>query len=91
MTSTTASTLPPSVCDRLENFIGGRWVRSRDGDRLAVVSPSTEEPVAQVVDGSPADADHAVRVARDAWSGWAARSVEERIALVRAGPTSWVG
>ena len=83
MTST-ASALPASVRDRLEHLIDGEWVGSSGTDRISVVSPSTELPVAEVLQGTAADADRAVRAAHDAWPAWAARPVEERIAIVRA-------
>ena len=83
MTSTGA-VLPASVRDRLEHLIGGRWVGSSSTERISVVSPSTELPVAHVVQGTVAEADRAVRAAHEAWPLWAARPVGERIALVRA-------
>jgi acyl-CoA reductase-like NAD-dependent aldehyde dehydrogenase len=84
VTSVAPPLLPPSVRDRLEHLIGGEWVGSSGADRIAVVSPSTERPVADVVQGTAEDADRAVRAAHDAWPLWAARPVEERIAIVRA-------
>ena len=83
MTST-AHALPASVRDRLEHLIGGEWVGSSGTDRISVVSPSTELPVAEVVEGTAVDVDRAVRAAHEAWASWAARPVEERIAIVRA-------
>jgi len=79
-----AAVLPASVRDRLEHLIGGEWVGSSGAERISVVSPSTELPVAHVLQGTAADADRAVRAAHDAWPLWAARPVGERIALVRA-------
>jgi len=84
VTSVAPPRLPPSVRDRLEHLIGGEWVGSSGAGRIAVVSPSTERPVADVVQGTLEDADRAVRVAHDAWPLWAARPVEERIEMVRA-------
>jgi aldehyde dehydrogenase (NAD+) len=83
---TTAATRPrpASVKDRLEHYIGGEWVSSADGGRAGVQDPSTEEIVAEVVQGTAADADRAVRAAHRAWPGWAARSPRERAEFVRA-------
>jgi acyl-CoA reductase-like NAD-dependent aldehyde dehydrogenase len=50
--------------DRL--FIGGEWVESASTERIEVISPVTEEPIASVPAGSPADVDRAVAAARAA-------------------------
>jgi aldehyde dehydrogenase (NAD+) len=51
--------------DRL--FIGGDWVAPEGTDTIAVVSPSTEEVIARVPDGTEADIDKAVAAARTAF------------------------
>ena len=43
--------------DRL--FIGGAWVESASTERIEVISPVTEEPIASVPAGSPAGVDDA--------------------------------
>ena len=43
--------------DRL--FIGGEWVESASIRRIEVISPVTEEPIASVPAGSPADVNDA--------------------------------
>jgi acyl-CoA reductase-like NAD-dependent aldehyde dehydrogenase len=53
--------------DRL--FIGGEWVESASTERIEVISPVTEEPIAPVPAGSPADVDRAVAAARAAFDG----------------------
>jgi aldehyde dehydrogenase (NAD+) len=47
-------------------FIGGRDVPALDGATFATVNPATEETLALVARGTPADADKAVRAARRA-------------------------
>jgi aldehyde dehydrogenase (NAD+) len=51
--------------DRL--FIGGDWVAPEGTDTIAVISPSTEEVIARVPDGTEADIDKAVAAARTAF------------------------
>ena len=51
--------------DRL--FIGGDWVAPEGTDTIGVISPSTEEVIARVPDGTEADIDKAVAAARHAF------------------------
>jgi betaine-aldehyde dehydrogenase len=51
--------------DRL--FIGGDWVAPEGTDTISVISPSTEEVIARVPDGTEADIDKAVAAARTAF------------------------
>lgn len=48
-------------------FIGGRWRKPSSPERLSVISPHTEEPIAGVPAGSAADVDAAVTAARHAF------------------------
>lgn len=48
-------------------YVGGKWIASTSEDTVVVVSPSTEEPVAQVPSAGPADVDAAVEAARAAF------------------------
>ena len=60
-------------------FIGGDW-RSRTGDYIAVVSPTTEDVIARVAEPTFADADAAVAAARHAFDhgSWPRMSAAER-------------
>ncbi|MEU6646307.1 aldehyde dehydrogenase [Saccharomonospora sp. NPDC046836] len=64
--------------DRL--FVGGEWVEPATTDTLDVVSPYTEEVVATVPSGAPADVDRAVAAARAAFDRgpWPRMSLSER-------------
>jgi aldehyde dehydrogenase (NAD+) len=64
------------------NYIGGHWVRSAEGRAAAVVNPATEQVLAQIELGSPADADAAVRAASEAFPGWSATSAADRAAVL---------
>ncbi len=65
-------------------YLAGRWRPARSGARTVVVNPTTEEPLARVVDADAADVDAAVRAADAAARGWARTPVAERCALVAA-------
>src|SRR5690348_11348017 len=68
--------------DRL--FIGGEWVEPATADRIDVISPVTEEQIASVPSGSPADIDRAVAAARAAFDGgWATSRLHDRFDVLR--------
>src|SRR5580698_2665560 len=64
--------------DRL--FIGGDWVAPEGTDTISVVSPSTEEVIARVPDGTEGDIDKAVAAARTAFDHgpWPRMTTAER-------------
>ncbi|MFC8045456.1 aldehyde dehydrogenase family protein [Nocardia sp. NPDC057353] len=59
-------------------FIGGKWRPASSADRIAVVSPSTEEQVGSVPAATAEDVDAAVAAARAAAPGWRALTPAER-------------
>ena len=61
-------------------FIGARWAEPASQSLIEVISPTTEEPVGRVPDGTPADIDAAVAAARAAFEQgpWPRMSVKER-------------
>ena len=60
-------------------YIGGKWERPSDTGSIPVLSASTEEAIGSVPEGTPADADRAIRAARAAFdNGWSATSAAER-------------
>lgn len=68
---------------RLERFfIDGAWVASESTDRVAVVSPSTEEAICDIALGDERDVERAVRAARKAFAGWSQTSAQARAALL---------
>ena len=71
--------------DRSTLFIDGSWAAPTGSDRIEVVSPHTEEVVARVPEGTPADIDAAVDAARRAFDSgpWPRMSPEERIEVVQ--------
>ncbi|MCW2527574.1 MAG: Aldehyde dehydrogenase [Pseudonocardiales bacterium] len=72
--------------DRDDLFVGGRFVTPATDATIEVVSPATEQVVARVPTGSPADIDAAVAAARTAFDtgDWRRRPPADRAALVRA-------
>ena len=62
-------------------YIGGQWLAPSGSARLDVINPATEEAVASIAAGGPADVDRAVAAARAAFPAFSATSREERLAL----------
>jgi aldehyde dehydrogenase (NAD+) len=63
------------------HYVNGSFTEG-DGERIDVVNPATEEVIASVPAGTPADADAAVRAAAAAFESWAATPLAERVAAV---------
>jgi acyl-CoA reductase-like NAD-dependent aldehyde dehydrogenase len=70
----------PDVPGLSQLFIGGRWREPASADRAKVVCPANEEVVAEVAMPSIADADAAVRAAREAFDAgpWPKMSIADR-------------
>jgi acyl-CoA reductase-like NAD-dependent aldehyde dehydrogenase len=64
-------------------YIGGEWTRPAGSKSIGVVSPSTEEAIGCVPEGTPEDVDKAVRAARAAFEPWAATPAAERAAFLQ--------
>jgi aldehyde dehydrogenase (NAD+) len=66
-------------------YIGGDWVAPAGDGKIEVISPHTEEVIATVPDGTPADIDAAVASARQAFDGsdWPLMPPAERAAIVQ--------
>ncbi|MFM9977102.1 MAG: aldehyde dehydrogenase family protein [Sphingomonadaceae bacterium] len=67
----------------LKSYIAGQWVAPLTStETFVAINPATEEPCATVALCGPDDVDRAVSAARDAFAGYAALSLDDRIALV---------
>ena len=66
------------------NYVAGTWVPSASDEAVDVINPATEEVIAHVPAGHPADVDAAVEAARAAFGGWAATPVAERARYLEA-------
>jgi aldehyde dehydrogenase (NAD+) len=65
-------------------FIGGEWVGPAGSGMIEVVDPATEQVVAAVPEGTPADVDAAVAAARAALPGWSATGPADRAKMLAA-------
>jgi succinate-semialdehyde dehydrogenase/glutarate-semialdehyde dehydrogenase len=59
-------------------FIGGEWRDAGGGAKLAVEDPATGEPIREIADATPDDAQAAIDAAASAQADWAATSPNER-------------
>jgi len=62
-------------------LIGGEWAKK--SETFPVLDPATEEPLAEVADGTVSDALDAVSAAHDALPGWAATPPRQRAEVLR--------
>jgi aldehyde dehydrogenase (NAD+) len=65
-------------------FIDGEWVEPQGTETIEVVNSTTEEVMATIPACTPADADLAVRAARDAFEPWSQTPREERAGYLEA-------
>src|SRR5690606_14888295 len=72
----------PPVQERLQFYIGGRWVEPSEPRALDVLNPATEEVIGRIALGGPKDVDLAVAAARDAFESYSQTTREERLALL---------
>jgi len=64
-------------------YIGGEWLPSSDGNRIAVIDPASESVITDVASGSAADATSAVDSAYGAGAAWAATAPRVRAEVLR--------
>ena len=64
-------------------YIGGEWRDASGGATLAVEDPSTGEPLCEIADATPDDAQAAIDAAAEAQPGWAATPPNERGEILR--------
>jgi aldehyde dehydrogenase (NAD+) len=80
--ATAVTMLPPEVTGRNAFFIGGRWQEPAGTEVITVINPATEEPLATIPAGTPADVDRAATAAAGALETWSQSSLEERAAIL---------
>ncbi len=61
-------------------WINGQWVDSKNGGKMDIINPATDEKIAEVIDASAADVDRAVQAATTAFydGRWSKKSPGER-------------
>ena len=69
---------------RTELLIGGQWRHGADDGRITVTDPATTDVVAEVADGTPADALAACDAAEAAQASWARTPPRERSEILRS-------
>src|SRR5688500_8182124 len=62
----------------IRNYVGGKWIEAKAGERLPVTNPATGETMAEVPLSGRADVDDAVAAARAAFPAWRATPPLER-------------
>ncbi|WP_454812993.1 aldehyde dehydrogenase family protein [Labrys neptuniae] len=70
------------MLDKRKFYIDGKWVDPVVSNDLQVLDPATEQAVAVISMGTPADVDKAVAAAKKAFATYSRTSVEERLALL---------
>ena len=70
-------------------YIGGKWVKPGNRERLDVTNPATEEAVATISLGTQEDVDRAVLAARTAFETFSQTSLEQRLDLLDAIATAY--
>lgn len=65
-------------------YIGGRWVAPASAERISVISPFSEQEIANVAAAAPRDVDKAVALARQAfdYGPWPRLTTDERITVI---------
>jgi aldehyde dehydrogenase (NAD+) len=67
-----------SLRERYGLFVGGEWVEPRSGEWFTTISPSDEEPLAEVAQAGAEDVAAAVAAARESFPSWAALTGSDR-------------
>ena len=62
-----ATVVPKTEVRHYQMYIDGRWTDAASGETYDVVDPASEEVIARVPKGAVADAEAAVRAARQAF------------------------
>ncbi len=75
--------------EKLQFYIGGRWVDPSEPRALDVINPATEEVAGRIALGGAKDVDLAVAAARDAFESYSRTTREERLALLERIATAY--
>ena len=73
-----------TVVDAVEKrlYIGGEWRDAPGGATLEVIDPATEEPIAEVADGTPDDAMTALDAAVEKQKEWGSSPPNDRAGIL---------
>ena len=64
-------------------YIDGKWVSPSKAHDFRVINPATEEPIATISLGSPADVDKAVAAAKRAFESYSETALDTRLAFLQ--------
>ena len=64
-------------------YIDGKWIEPAEAHDFGVTNPATEEHIATITLGSPADVNKAVAAAKRAFPGFSETKVEDRLTLLQ--------
>ncbi len=74
---------PSLQMKRTQLYINGQWVDGEKGDKLDIINPATEEPIATISYGTRGDARQALEAAGKAMPGWRKTNVYQRAAKLK--------
>jgi aldehyde dehydrogenase (NAD+) len=69
--------------DHRQFYIDGKWVSPITGHDFEVINPATEDPIATISLGAPADVDKAVSAAKTAFESYSDTTPDTRLTLIR--------
>ncbi len=72
---------PDLLCE--DAFVGGKWVKAKDGKTFDVTNPARGDVIARVADLSRAEIADAIQIAENARHDWAARTGKDRATILR--------
>ncbi|MBB4276933.1 aldehyde dehydrogenase family protein [Rhizobium mongolense] len=64
-------------------YIDGEWIEPEISRKLEVIDPSTEQAIGTIAIGSAADAEKAIKAARNAFADFSKTTKEDRLALLK--------
>ncbi len=64
-------------------YIDGEWVEPETLSKHDVIDPSTEQWIGTIAIGSAADAEKAIKAARNAFAGFSRTTKDDRLALLK--------
>jgi aldehyde dehydrogenase (NAD+) len=79
---TEVATRATGIANRDRFFIGGKWVEPKGSGHLDVINSATEEVLATIPEGTPEDAEAAVKAAAEAFEAWSQTPPAERAAYL---------
>ncbi len=68
---------------KYQMYVGGQWINAKNGKTTQVISPSTEEVLAEIQDGDEQDAQPALAIAKKAQREWSKTPAKKRADILR--------